>query len=899
MPIPGPLSGVTVLDLSRILAGPYCTLLMAELGARVIKVESPGTGDDARAYGPFVNGKSAYFASINRGKEAIALDLKNDGDRAIFEKLLSITDVLVENFRPGTMEKLGYGWETLHPRFPRLIYAAASGFGHTGPYSGYPAYDMVVQGLGGIMSITGHPGVPPARIGMSIGDVGAGLFTAVGVNAALFHRANTGEATKIDIGMFDVQLALLENAVVRYTTTGLVPGPMGARHPSICPFEPFATADGDLIIAAGNDGLFKKLCRTLGLERLIDDPRYFSNHSRFENADALKADLEAVLGTRPITEWVAVLDAAGIPCGPDQQHRPGAGASAGRSTQHAGRGGRPCDRAAEARRECHQGQRLPRPNTPRTGARSRRRPRPHPGRTRPRLRRNTVSNAALATPPASRQQRLKPNLDPHALAQELSGKLLIGGELRPALSGKTFGITNPATGETIAEAAEGEAADVDLAVSAAAKAQKDWGKMLGRERGKLVAECGRLLADHVEEIARLIALETGKALRTESRVEANTLVDCFTFFGGLGSELKGESVPFKTDSITITQHDPIGVVGAIIPWNVPLLLMSLKIAPALVAGNGVVVKSAEEAPLAVLRVCQIINQILPPGILNILSGYGPECGAPLVAHKGVGKVTFTGSVETGRIVYKAAAEKLIPVTLELGGKSPMIVMEDADLEKAVTGAIVGMRFTRQGQSCTAASRIFVQDKIHDAFVARLKAKVDAMVMGDPLDEKTDIGTIISPEQFSKVKGYIEFGEGSAGAKALRCSAMPEDARLKKGLYVQPVIFTGIANDNKLAQEEIFGPVTCIIRFSEYEEALAQANDSDFGLAATIWTSNLKTALDASQRLEAGLVQVNQNLVVQPNMSYGGIKSSGLGKEATLESMLEHFTHKKTIILNMG
>src|SRR5215469_5443007 len=227
MPGTGPLSGVTVVDLSRIPAGPYCTMLMAELGARVIKVETPGTGDDARHYGPFLKGKSAYFMSINRGKESIALDLKKESDRATFEKLLATADVVVENFRPGTMEKLGFGWDTLHKKFPKLIYASASGFGHTGPNSKDPAYDMVMQGMGGIMSITGNEGQPPSRVGMSIGDIGAGLFTAVAVNAALVHRLKTGESTKVDIAMFDCQLALLENAIMRFTVSGEVPGPLG------------------------------------------------------------------------------------------------------------------------------------------------------------------------------------------------------------------------------------------------------------------------------------------------------------------------------------------------------------------------------------------------------------------------------------------------------------------------------------------------------------------------------------------------------------------------------------------------------------------------------------------------------------------------------------------------
>jgi acyl-CoA reductase-like NAD-dependent aldehyde dehydrogenase len=493
---------------------------------------------------------------------------------------------------------------------------------------------------------------------------------------------------------------------------------------------------------------------------------------------------------------------------------------------------------------------------------------------------------------------LVPNTDPFALARQMSGFNLIEGALVPAISGKTFAVVNPATGKEIGRAALGEKADVDAAVAAAAKAQQGWAKLAARQRGKLLTECGRVLSDHVEELARLVALESGKALRTESRVETSVLADAFIFYGGLASELKGESVPFSPDMLTVTVREPIGVVGAIIPWNAPMMLMAYKIAPALVAGNTVVVKSAEETPLAVLRTCQIMNQVLPPGVFNILSGYGPDCGGPLVAHPKVGKVTFTGSVETGKIIYRTAADKLMPVTLELGGKSPMIVMPDADLDRAVAGAVTGMRFTRQGQSCTAASRIFVHASLHDAFVAKLKEKVDAMKMGDPLDEATDIGCIISKPQLDKVKSYIDLGRNAAGAKAIECSAMPADPALKDGLYVRPVIMTGLANDNRVVREEIFGPVTCVMKWTDYEQVIAAANDSEYGLAATIWTKDLKTAMDATKRLQAGFVQVNQNLVVQPGLSYGGIKQSGLGKEASLEAMLDHFTQKKTVIINM-
>ena len=264
MTVDGPLSGVTVIDLTRVLAGPYCTLVLADLGARVIKVETPGGGDDSRTFGPFIEGKSAYFMSINRGKESISLNLKEDGDRAVFEDLLAGADVVVENFRAGTMERLGYGWEALHARFPRLIYAACSGFGHTGPYAGRPAYDVVVQAMGGIMSLTGQPGGPPARVGSSVGDIVAGLFTAIGINGALYRRTTTGEGMKLDVSMLDCQVAILENALARYFASGEVPGPLGTRHPSIAPFQAYATADGHVVISAGNDALFATLCAALG-----------------------------------------------------------------------------------------------------------------------------------------------------------------------------------------------------------------------------------------------------------------------------------------------------------------------------------------------------------------------------------------------------------------------------------------------------------------------------------------------------------------------------------------------------------------------------------------------------------------------------------------------------------
>ncbi len=485
---------------------------------------------------------------------------------------------------------------------------------------------------------------------------------------------------------------------------------------------------------------------------------------------------------------------------------------------------------------------------------------------------------------------------PYDLVKRLNNKLLIGGKLVAPLSKKSFPVINPATMDVIGEAAEAHEADVDLAVQTARKAQHDWRHMDAAKRGHLVSKCADLLEEHADELARLMTLETGKALRTESQVETKIFANCFRFYGGLGLELKGETVPYSDTMLTLTIREPLGVVGAIIAWNVPLLLMSLKVAPALVAGNTVVIKSAEEAPYTVLRAAELMNTILPPGVLNMISGDGPTTGEALVKHPGIDKVTFTGSVETGKTIYKNISQKLIPVTLELGGKSPMIVCEDVDLEKAVDGALTSMRFTRQGQSCTAASRIFVHESIFDRFLEAMKKKLNGMKMGDPMDPETDIGSVISEGQYAKILKYIEIGK--ADGTAHTCSALPTDAKLSKGLFVQPVLFTGLPNSHQLCQEEIFGPVTALIPWTDFDEAIRQANDSEYGLAATIWTNNLKRALKGVHALEAGFVQVNQNVVVQPGLSYGGVKSSGLGKEASLEAMLEHFTHKKTIIFNM-
>ena len=312
----GPLDGVVVVDCTRVLAGPFATMILADLGARIIKVERVGVGDDSRGFGPFVGERSAYFAAVNAGKESIALDLADPADRQVFEGLLGIADVLVENFRPGAMERLGYGWDAVHARFPGLVYAAVSGFGQTGPYAHRPAYDMVVQGMGGVMSVTGEEGGDPVRVGVSVGDMTAGLFLVSGVTAALYRRRETGEGMLVDVGMLDCQVAILENAISRYTVEGAVPGPIGSRHPFIAPFAALRTGDGRLVVAVGTDAFFVDLCSVLGAPDLADDPRFATNRDRAANVGALHEELERRLTTRGTAEWLADLEAAGIPCGP-------------------------------------------------------------------------------------------------------------------------------------------------------------------------------------------------------------------------------------------------------------------------------------------------------------------------------------------------------------------------------------------------------------------------------------------------------------------------------------------------------------------------------------------------------------------------------------------------------
>ena len=312
----GPLKNLLVLDLTRVLVGPYCTMMLSDLGARVIKVEAPEVGDDSRKFGPFIEDYSAYFMSLNRGKESIALNLKNEDDKKIFDNILAKADILVENFKPGTLERWGFGWKEVNKKYPKLIYASASGFGQTGPLRELPAYDMVVQGMGGLMSVTGQPNSEPTRVGTSIGDITAALFTTIGINAALYDRQKTGKGMFVDVSMLDCQIAILENAIARYLSKNEIPKPMGSRHPSIAPFEAFKTKDSYIIIAAGNDKLFEKLCNLLKLNNIYKNPKFITNSNRSQNIDELKKIIEDKLLEKNTNQWVQEMEKEKIPCGP-------------------------------------------------------------------------------------------------------------------------------------------------------------------------------------------------------------------------------------------------------------------------------------------------------------------------------------------------------------------------------------------------------------------------------------------------------------------------------------------------------------------------------------------------------------------------------------------------------
>ncbi len=479
--------------------------------------------------------------------------------------------------------------------------------------------------------------------------------------------------------------------------------------------------------------------------------------------------------------------------------------------------------------------------------------------------------------------------------EQTVGMMLIGGEWVESADGRTIDVESPGNRSVIGSAPRGSAEDVDRALRAAQAAFRPWRKMMPRERGKLLSRIAEDLQADIEGMARLVASETGNAIRTQSRPEANSSADVFRYFGGLGSEMKGETIPLGDTILNYNLREPIGVVGAIIPWNSPILLGALKIAMALVTGNTLVLKAAEDAPLGVLRIAEVCHRHLPPGVLNVVTGYGEEAGAALVRHPLVNKLSFTGSTEVGKEVMRAAGDRIVPVSLELGGKSPAIVFPDSDSDRVADGVISGMRFTRQGQSCTAGSRLFLHESIYDSFMSRLTGKLAQMRVGDPLDESTDMGAIINRKQFDRVCSYIEEGLGT-GAHAVIGGLPPTEGPLAGGYYVQPTVFERGDNGWRIAREEIFGPVLVAIPWKEEEDAVRMANDSHYGLAAYVWCRDIGKALRTAHEIESGWVQVNRGFGQLPGMSYGGVKQSGMGREFSLEGALDDFTHRKSVVV---
>ena len=477
--------------------------------------------------------------------------------------------------------------------------------------------------------------------------------------------------------------------------------------------------------------------------------------------------------------------------------------------------------------------------------------------------------------------------------------MLVDGEWRESAGGAFLPVEKPAQrGCVIAEVPRANAADVDIAVGAAARAFQFWRLVAPRERGKLMLQIADGIDEQAEEMATLLATETGNAVRPQARPEVKGAAELFRYFGGAAGEIKGSVIPLGEEMLSYSRREPIGVVGAIIPWNSPVLLGSLKIAMAITAGNTLVLKAAEDAPLAVLMLARICAQHLPAGVLNVLTGYGEECGAALAAHPDVAKLSFTGSTAVGRSVMRAAAERIAPVSLELGGKSPAIVFPDSDDDRTADGVIAGMRFTRQGQSCTAGSRLFLHESIFDSFLDKLVGRLGALKVGDPLDEATDMGSIINRKQFDRVCSYIRDGLERQQARAVIGGMPPVEGPLAEGYYVQPTVFAGVENEWRIAREEIFGPVLVVIPWSDEQEAVRMANDSHYGLAAYVWCRDVTQALRTAHAIESGWVQINQRVGQFPGQSYGGFKQSGIGREFSLEGMLESFTQTKSVTVNL-
>lgn len=482
---------------------------------------------------------------------------------------------------------------------------------------------------------------------------------------------------------------------------------------------------------------------------------------------------------------------------------------------------------------------------------------------------------------------------PASVLSGMDQPMWISGERAEAATGQWRDVLNPARRDTvIARVPSAGPEDVDRAVAAARAAFGGWRSLHFTERARALAKIADEIESRAEDFARLTALDTGNALRTQARPEVTTLVALFRYFAGIAGEVKGTTLPAGEHQLQYTRLEPLGVVAAILPWNSPLMIAGFKVPAALAAGNTVIMKAADDAPLTILLLAEICSKHLPAGTVNALTGRGAVIGSALAEHPGVDKVSFTGSTEVGRGVARTAGERLAHMSLELGGKNPSIVFPDAVDDELIDGLLAASRFTRQGQSCTAGSRLFLHKDIHDEVLERLSAKLGALKVGDPLDEATDMGAVINNSQFTQISGYL--AEGRAGMRAVLGGREPEQGPLTEGYYHLPTVFSGATNEFRLSREEIFGPVLVAIPWTSVDEVVAMANDTHYGLAAYVWSHNLDDALNTAHRVEAGWVQVNQGGGQVVGQSYGGYKQSGLGREVSLEGMLAGFTQTKQI-----
>jgi aldehyde dehydrogenase (NAD+) len=474
-------------------------------------------------------------------------------------------------------------------------------------------------------------------------------------------------------------------------------------------------------------------------------------------------------------------------------------------------------------------------------------------------------------------------------------KLLINGRWVSSESGKTFATVNPSTGEEICQVAEANAADVEKAVRAARAAfdQGPWRKTTASERGRLLHRLADLIETHSDELARLETIDNGKPLTVAKTVDVAKTVACYRYFAGWADKVQGKTIPIDGDFFCYTRHEPIGIVGQIIPWNYPMLMQAWKLAPALATGNTVVMKPAEQTPLSALRIGELILEAgFPDGVVNLLPGFGPTAGAAIAHHMDVDKVAFTGSTEVGRLIMEAAAKSnLKRITLELGGKSPNIIFADTDLDEAVEGAHMGL-FVNQGQSCCAGSRVFVEEDIYDAFVEKSVARARKRVVGDPFDPRTNQGPQVDRTQFDRVMGYIESGHREGATVA--CGG---DRVGDRGYFIQPTVFTNVQDDMQIAREEIFGPVMSVIAFKNVEEVITRANRTNYGLAAGVWTRDIKKAHAIANGVRAGTVWVNCYHVLDTRAPFGGFKQSGIGRELGEYGLVE-YTEVKTVTMRL-